>query len=43
MNRSVKLVLAALVIGALALGLRLVQGRRSDAAAAPPATSTHLP
>lgn len=39
MNRSVKLVLAALVIGALALGLRLVQGRRSDAAAAPPATS----
>lgn len=39
MNRSVKLVLAVLVLGALALGLRLVQGRRSDAAAAPPATS----
>ena len=39
MNRSVKLVLAVLVLGALALGLRLVQGRRSDAAEAPPATS----
>jgi RND family efflux transporter MFP subunit len=39
MNRSVKFTLAVLVIGALALGLRLVQGRRSDAAAASPATS----
>lgn len=39
MNRSVKFALAVLVLGALALGFRLVQGRRSDAAAASPATS----
>ena len=39
MNRSVKFALAVLVLGALALGFRLVQGRRSDAPTAPPATS----
>jgi len=43
MTRSVKFVLAVLVIGALALGLRLVQGRRSDATTAPPGAAASAP
>ncbi|MEX8495848.1 efflux RND transporter periplasmic adaptor subunit [Sphaerotilus sp.] len=39
MNRSIKFVLAAVVIGTLALGMRLVQGRQSGVSASAPATA----